>query len=469
MTNLQGSLRVSQPRGRVLLFLLGVLALLLALLASMFNGTVNGIVHAASPSISSNISYRIVNRNSSIVLDVAGSSKADGVSIDQANDAGTINQEWQFVAVGTYYQIVNQNSGKALEVNGAKVDQRTYTGGTNQQWQLVTVNSSYYRIINRSSGKVLEVTGSSLATGARIVQNSDTGATSQQWILFQAGSPIFPPGIKALINVAIGIRDTYIMRGPDGIYYMTGTQANAWQNGTGIELWSSTDLKTWTDHGYIWTFTQAEQDGCWCAKYFPYEGASLRVIWAPELHYLDGTYFIPFTMPGGGTGILKSASGKITGPYHSITSNYIAARHIDSSLFQDDDGTIYYLDKGRIGKMKSDMSGLAEPLRTTNVTEEGVEMIKRNGVYILASADFSGSGYYNSEVQQATNIYGPYTGAYEAVPWAGHGNYFQDAKGQWWCTMFGNKTTAPVYHQPAIVPVKFGPGNQIRVDLNPRV
>ena len=119
--------------------------------------------------------------------------------------------------------------------------------------------------------------------------------------------------------------------------------------------------------------------------------------------------------------------------------------------------------------MKSDMSGLAEPLRTTNVTEEGVEMIKRNGVYILASADFSGLGYYNSEVQQATTIYGPYTGAYEAVPWAGHGNYFQDAKGQWWCTMFGNKTTAPVYHQPAIVPVKFGPDNQIRVDLNPRV
>ncbi len=354
-------------------------------------------------------------------------------------------------------------------MNGANVDQGTYTGGANQQWQLATVDTSYYRITNRNSGKVLEVTGSSLATGARIAQNSDTGATSQQWILFQVGSPIFPPAIKALVNVANGIRDTYITRGPDGVYYMTGTQANAWQNGIGIELWSSTDLKTWTDHGYIWTFTQAEQDGCWCAKYFPYEGASLRVIWAPELHYLDGTYFIPFTMPGGGTGILRSTSGKITGPYHSITNNYIAARHIDSSLFQDDDGTIYYLDKGRIGKMKSDMSGLAEPLRTTNVTEEGVEMIKRNGVYILASADFSGLGYYNSEVQQATTIYGPYTGAYEAVPWAGHGNYFQDAKGQWWCTMFGNKTTAPVYHQPAIVPVKFGPDNQIRVDLNPRV
>ncbi len=91
MTNLQGSLRVSQARGRVLLFLIGVLALLLALLTSTLNGTVNRIVHAASPSISSNISYRIVNRNSSIVLDVAGSSKADGASIDQANDAGTTN------------------------------------------------------------------------------------------------------------------------------------------------------------------------------------------------------------------------------------------------------------------------------------------------------------------------------------------------------------------------------------------
>ena len=213
-------------------------------------------------------------------------------------------------------------------MNGANVDQGTYTGGANQQWQLATVDTSYYRITNRNSGKVLEVTGSSLATGARIAQNSDTGATSQQWILFQVGSPIFPPAIKTLVNVANGIRDTYITRGPDGVYYMTGTQANAWQNGIGIELWSSTDLKTWTDHGYIWTFTQAEQDGCWCAKYFPYEGASLRVIWAPELHYLDGTYFIPFTMPGGGTGILRSTSARLPAP---ITASPIITLQPDIS------------------------------------------------------------------------------------------------------------------------------------------
>ena len=430
--------------------------------------------HAAQ-AISPGVSYRIVNRNSSLVLDIAGSSTADGASADQGNDNSLVSQQWQFVAVGGYYQIVNHNSGKLLDVvarstaNGASIDQWSNTGASNQQWQLVAMGS-YYQIISRNSGKLLDVAGASQTNLAGIQQNAATGATSQQWMLTQVGSPIFPPGITPLINV--GIRDSYIMRGPDGMYYMTGTQANAWQNGTGIQLWRSPDLKTWTAIGYIWTFTQAEQDGCWCAQYFPYSGShgsySLRVIWAPELHYLDGTYFIPFSMPGGGTGILKSASGKITGPYHSITSRYIAKGHIDPTLFQDDNGSIYYLDKGHVALMKSDLSGLAEPLRPTGVSEEGVEMLKRNGIYYLASADFSGLGYYNSEVQQATNIYGPYTGAYEAVPWAGHGNYFQDGQGQWWCTMFGDNTAAPVFNQPAIVPVKFGPDNHIRVDLNPR-
>jgi xylan 1,4-beta-xylosidase len=472
MTNLQGSLRIYKPRGRILLFLIGVLALLLALFASAFNGMSHGIVHAASPSISSGISYRIVNRNSSIVLDVPGSSTADGATIDQSNDDGTTNQLWQFVAVGSYYRIVNQNSSKVLEVNGTTIDQRTNNGGTNQQWQLVTAGS-YYQIVNRSSGKALEVAGSSQATGAKVGQSSSTSATNQQWILFQTGTPIFPPAIKPLFNIPNGIRDTYVMLGPDGVYYMTGTQGNAWQNGTGIELWSSTDLKTWTAHGYIWTFTQATQDGCWCAQSFLYSGShgtyQLRVIWAPELHYINGTYYIPFSMPGGGTGILKSSSGKVTGPYHiENAAAPIAHGHIDPSLFQDTDGTVYYLDKRDVAKMKSDMSGLAEPLVKTGVIDEGVEMIKHNGIYMLAAAHFPGLGYYNSEVQNATSIYGPYTGAYEAVPWAGHGNYFIDAKGQLWCTMFGDNTSAPVYNQPALVPAKFSPDNRIRVDLNPR-
>ena len=42
---------------------------------------------------------------------------------------------------------------------------------------------------------------------------------------------------------------------------------------------------------------------------------------------------------------------------------------IDASLFEDDDGTVYYLwHSGKIARMKPDMSGLAEPyhwLKTT--------------------------------------------------------------------------------------------------------
>ncbi|MBA2396794.1 MAG: RICIN domain-containing protein [Ktedonobacteraceae bacterium] len=209
MTNPQGSLRIYRPRGRTFLFMIGISALLLTLLTAAFNGINHGIVHAASPSINSSVYYRITNRNSSIVLDVPGGSTANGAGINQATDAGTTNQQWQFIVAGSYYRIVNQNSGKVLELNGTTIDQRTNNGGTNQQWQLVTVGS-YYRIVNRSSDKVLEVVGNSLASGAKIDLGNSTGATNQQWILFQTGAPIFPPSIKALINVPNGIRDTYM-------------------------------------------------------------------------------------------------------------------------------------------------------------------------------------------------------------------------------------------------------------------
>ena len=75
-----------------------------------------------------------------------------------------------------YYEIVNKNSGKVLEVkngattNGAGIDQWDSVGGANQHWQLAPIDNTYYRIVNQNSGKVLDVTGVSAANGASIQQ-----------------------------------------------------------------------------------------------------------------------------------------------------------------------------------------------------------------------------------------------------------------------------------------------------------
>jgi len=79
-------------------------------------------------------SYRIVNVNSGLDLEVYGASKSNGRTVDQWEDSGSnaINEHWNAVAVGDgSYRIVNVNSGFDLEVDG--------TTGVVDQWQDVSV------------------------------------------------------------------------------------------------------------------------------------------------------------------------------------------------------------------------------------------------------------------------------------------------------------------------------------------
>jgi DUF1680 family protein len=132
--------------------------------------------------------YRLINRNSGKVADVSGASTADGGDIVQWTSNGGANQQWSFVSVGGgYYKIVNRNSGKLVDVSGAStadgadVVQWTDNGGMNQQWSLVSMGSGYYKIVNRNSGKLFDVLNASTADGANIHQWADVGVLAQQW------------------------------------------------------------------------------------------------------------------------------------------------------------------------------------------------------------------------------------------------------------------------------------------------
>src|SRR4051812_35214462 len=94
---------------------------------------------------------------------VVSSSAADYAEGEQWGWNGGGNQKWEFRdAGGGYFQIVNQNSGKCLDVanasaaNGANVIQYTCGGGQNQQWQWVATGS-YFQVRARHSGKCLDV------------------------------------------------------------------------------------------------------------------------------------------------------------------------------------------------------------------------------------------------------------------------------------------------------------------------
>lgn len=288
------------------------------------------------------------------------------------------------------------------------------------------------------------------------------------------------PDIKPLFDVQI--RDAVICIGHDGRYYLTGsTGDDIWHFNDGVELWVSSDLVNWDYMGLVWSF---ENDATW-EKKWRFHHKAVRALWAPEIHYIKGNYYITHSMPPGGRGLLKSSTGKPEGPYvNALENDGYWADDIDGSLFEDEDGTVYYLyGGGWIAKMKDDMSGLAEkPVKPIllnpdldpslhaktcetkrnceDIGHEGVFMFKRYGLYYLTAAD-SYKGRYSSVAAVSESVYGPYRMRHEAVPCSGGTSYFKDHEGRWWCTYFGNDNQSAFREMPAMIRVDFAEDGRI--------
>lgn len=274
------------------------------------------------------------------------------------------------------------------------------------------------------------------------------------------------PPMKPLLNYPV--RDTSICLGGDGVYYMTGTTGHPtwWQTNEGIRVWKSADLKTWEPLGLVWKIEQ----GTWQKI----KHGENRALWAPEIHFIKGTYWLTHCMnfESGGTGLLKSTSGKPQGPYVDVHPQGPLTSEIDASLFVDDDGSVYWIfQNGKIARMKDDMSGLAEkprllkPSNAAQVGFEGAFLTKINGRYVLICAEFNerlGTKTYDCMAATAKNVYGPYGPRYLAIPHGGHNVLFKDRQGQWWSTFFGGDPKAPFQERPAILQLDVDDEGHIR-------
>ena len=133
--------------------------------------------------------YEIVNRNSGQALDITNNSTINGgLAIQWPYHAGT-NQQWQEVSVNGGYKLINRNSGLLLDnpngskTNGTQLDQWNDSNGANQWWNLVSAGNGYYYIVNQSSGLYADVAGASTTAGASVVEWPSDGGTNQQWQL----------------------------------------------------------------------------------------------------------------------------------------------------------------------------------------------------------------------------------------------------------------------------------------------
>jgi beta-xylosidase len=215
------------------------------------------------------------------------------------------------------------------------------------------------------------------------------------------------------------VRDPCIVREGDS-YYLVYTvwpfanredkRMNLPDNGSspGIKMFSSKDLKTWKFE--CWLVKSSElPENC------PYK----HRFWAPEIHKINGKFYLIFTAdnwlkneynPAGKWGTAGWAfvgvADKVTGPYEHIT--WIEGAGCDTSLFGDDDGRVYAviprynmdiqeidlssLPQGKVKllgkpacilKCKNDDIGLA----VNPDYLEGPWMIKRGTKYILFYAE----------------------------------------------------------------------------------
>jgi beta-xylosidase len=310
------------------------------------------------------------------------------------------------------------------------------------------------------------------------------------WENYSTGSAVTSgilPAIEPLIDVQV--RDTIVCRGGDGNFYLTGsTGENIWAYSRGVELWRSHDLKSWHYLGLVWDL---DKEGTWEKPWRDLHGKPCRAIWAPELHFIRNNYYICLSIAPTGISILRSTTGKPTGPYvHAFSPGKPIVNAIDPTLFEDTDGSVYftYSSATHIVRLKDDLSGYAEseseasrnialadpdhtpshhaarctPRGSNDLGTEGAVLFKANGRYYLGAAD-EYEGRYSTCLAISDTIYGPYHTRHEAVPCAGGTGFFQDHSGAWWTSFFGNDTQSPFREKPAIVKVDFAPDGRVIV------
>lgn len=143
--------------------------------------------------------YRITNKSSGKVLDVAENSTADGAKLHQWTNFNSANQQFKIeLQADGYYKIIAQHSKKVVDVPNSSTDnsvqlQQWIDNGTNaQRWQITDVGGGYYKVVSKASGLAMDVRSSSKDDGAVVQQYTDNGTDAQRWSFTLVTNPTDP-------------------------------------------------------------------------------------------------------------------------------------------------------------------------------------------------------------------------------------------------------------------------------------
>ncbi|RYF45477.1 MAG: hypothetical protein EOO39_51170, partial [Cytophagaceae bacterium] len=212
------------------------------------------------------------------VIEVAGESTEDGTPVQQWDWMSLNSQKWTAYRIsGNNFRIINIGSRKALtspnNTPGSQLQQTTYTGSDAQIWRIVSAGrGQLFKVVN-TNGLVATLTNAAAGNGAAVTQETDTGGPTQVWYI----QKLFKNPIRS--NVA----DPWVAQ-RNGMYYFTATTGyniTLYKTKRMSEMRKATGIVVWTP---------------------PSGEAYSQNIWAPELHYLDGKWYIYFAGDNGNDG-----------------------------------------------------------------------------------------------------------------------------------------------------------------------
>jgi len=219
----------------------------------------------------------------------------------------------------------------------------------------------------------------------------------------------------------------------------------------GIPIYASKDLLNWKLISHVWSRESQLPGVSWNTT------GQMDGMYAPTLRFHNGEFWVVCEYIGGGGGgqILTGLLGVLfrsTDMFdESKWSDPVVFNpgKIDPDLFWDDDGKLYVATQSVILQELDLKTGqLSQPPvslwnGTGGVWPEGPHLYKKDGWYYLLIAEGGTALNHAITIARSRSLKGPYE-AYEGNPiltnrktqeWfqtVGHGDLFQDGKGNWW-------------------------------------
>jgi endoglucanase len=158
----------------------------------VFNTSLGFTENAGGSTLNTGTWYNIVNQNSGSCVDATNQGTTNGTTVQQwACGSNQYNQEWEFESAGNgNYYVANRNAPSETwnvvnngTANGSLMQLWTYGGASNEQWTAVSLGGGYYKFVGVGSGRCLDTPGASTANGVQLDIYDCNGTAAQAFKL----------------------------------------------------------------------------------------------------------------------------------------------------------------------------------------------------------------------------------------------------------------------------------------------